>query len=440
MNSNHASPLVRRAAVVAGLALVVSPAVASAIHSGPDARPTYDEATIAEAKSGLDLLTSEHADDAAAAAVFLPAGIDCPVLPTANLVWFANDLGIEVDHESAFASIGPAERIAPDLVAVTPGGAAPSSAPAASDAAVVDAPTLVTTCGFGVPAGSTDGGAATPTISAETTTPETTAESVTGDDGLVPAEGLLLRVAAFDDSTFADDVATEHPDAEVVSPSVEGLDGEIVGHCAAAPGAAADACTVWWHQDGLGIGVELAGPTATFANGSATVQAMTPSVIATLRAAATGETPVIPTVAPDVPDSEPPASEPPLSEPPVSEPPASEPPASEPPIHEIEIPAGEQSITVEGVAEPGVAETYSFWTDAGQTIELSLTAVADNAAFSLYAPNGDRLVDSDTTFAGPAVGTGLFALEITSLGGTAEYTLTLTITGEPAAPATSTPG
>lgn len=436
-NPHSRARSLRRIAAAAGIALGAGIPVVAFAEAGPRRPATMPDPTepapeseavqtmaidadaIAEAKSGLSTFLGEHAGEVGSGPVFLQPDVGCPALPVDNLVWFADSLGIDADPLSAFASVDTAERAAPDLnggAAAQPGASVAESDTSAAEPGASTAEAgpavnqvLVATCGFGV----ASGGAAAPS-----TTPATGSESA----GPPPAEGVLLRVALFDDSTFADDVVAQHPDAQVVSPTTEGLEGELVGYCTPATGAGASDCTVWWHDDGLGIGIELTGPTATFDAASGAVEAMTPSVVATLRAPATGEAPDIPPP-PTVPEPTITGESTEPTEPP-STPPSSDPPGG----GTIEFPAGEDSATVEGELGEGIVDTWTLSASTGQTMEVLVYTDARNAAFSLYGPNGDRLAENVPSWTGDLPADGEYVIEVTSIGGQAVYELAVVIT------------
>jgi hypothetical protein len=67
-------------------------------------------------------------------------------------------------------------------------------------------------------------------------------------------------------------------------------------------------------------------------------------------------------------------------------------------------------------------------------IEVTVSATAGNATFELYTPSGDQMADDVTSFRGQLPSSGLYAIDVGSSGGLANYTLNVTITGQPAAP------
>ena len=198
--------------------------------------------------------------------MFLPPAAVCPVMPAGNLAGFAAELGIEADPLSAFVSVDRAATAAPDLAADAPATTEPTTVATGTGALIP-----VVTRGFGVASGSS-AAAAPPTSEGATSDAPASAQDTTG---LVAAAGVLLQAALLDDSTFAADISAANPQAQTVAPT-EGLEGEIVGHCAAASGPGADTCTTWWHQEGLAIGLELTGPVATFDTGMETISSMVP--------------------------------------------------------------------------------------------------------------------------------------------------------------------
>ena len=99
----------------------------------------------------------------------------------------------------------------------------------------------------------------------------------------------------------------------------------------------------------------------------------------------------------------------------------------------IRIPAGSTSTSVDGVVNRGNWHEFNFLAGAGQTLSLSLSSVAANATFRVYTPSGNFVAKDVSSFSGTLPERGFYMIEVGSTGGTADYTLTLGLTG------TSTP-
>jgi hypothetical protein len=107
----------------------------------------------------------------------------------------------------------------------------------------------------------------------------------------------------------------------------------------------------------------------------------------------------------------------------------------------IQFAPGATSGSVNGAVSRGDWHHWAARAFAGQTMEVTITADSGNATFELYTPSGDQMANDVRSFSGTLPQSGDYAIDVGSTGGLANYTLTLTITGEPAAPLTPpTPG
>jgi len=108
-----------------------------------------------------------------------------------------------------------------------------------------------------------------------------------------------------------------------------------------------------------------------------------------------------------------------------------------PPEHQvnrgrIEFAPGASSGQVSGTVAAGDWQHWVAWAAAGQMMEGS---VSGNATFEVYSPSGALLADDLDSFTTTLSASGDYVIDVGSTGGVANYTLTLTITGEPASPA-----
>ena len=100
----------------------------------------------------------------------------------------------------------------------------------------------------------------------------------------------------------------------------------------------------------------------------------------------------------------------------------------------IRFAAGSSSGSVNGAVARGDWEHWGARAQRGQTIEVTVSATAGNATFEVYTPAGDQLANDVTSFRGQLPASGLYAIDVGSTGGLANYTLNVSITGEPTAP------
>jgi hypothetical protein len=98
----------------------------------------------------------------------------------------------------------------------------------------------------------------------------------------------------------------------------------------------------------------------------------------------------------------------------------------------IEFAPGASSGQVSGTVAAGDWQHWVAWAAAGQTMELS---VSGNATFEIYSPSGALLADDLSSFTTELSASGDYVIDVGSTGGIANYTLTLTITGEQTTPA-----
>lgn len=93
---------------------------------------------------------------------------------------------------------------------------------------------------------------------------------------------------------------------------------------------------------------------------------------------------------------------------------------------------GMTSATVSGAVVRGDRDVYTLGARAGQSMEVSVKALEDNAAFTLKGPDGKYLPgaadgDDATSFKGSLPLSGTYLLEVGGTRGNAEYTLTVAI-------------
>ena len=95
----------------------------------------------------------------------------------------------------------------------------------------------------------------------------------------------------------------------------------------------------------------------------------------------------------------------------------------------IRFASGATSGSVNGAVARGDWHHWGARAQRGQTIEVTVSATAGNATFELYTPSGDQMADDVTSFRGQLPASGLFAIDVGSTGGLANYTLHVSITG-----------
>lgn len=93
---------------------------------------------------------------------------------------------------------------------------------------------------------------------------------------------------------------------------------------------------------------------------------------------------------------------------------------------------GASSATVSGGVVRGDRDVYTLGARAGQTMEVSISALEDNAAFVLRGPDGKYLPgagdgDDATGFKGVLPLAGSYVIEVGGTRGNAEYTLRVSI-------------
>jgi hypothetical protein len=100
----------------------------------------------------------------------------------------------------------------------------------------------------------------------------------------------------------------------------------------------------------------------------------------------------------------------------------------------IRFAAGSSSGAVHGAVARGNWQHWGARAQRGQTIEITVRASAGNATFELYTPSGSQMANDVTTFRGGLPASGIYAIDVGSTGGLANYTLDVRITGAPTAP------
>lgn len=94
---------------------------------------------------------------------------------------------------------------------------------------------------------------------------------------------------------------------------------------------------------------------------------------------------------------------------------------------EIRFATGTSSGEVENAVIRGERDLYTFDADAGQSVDLFLTSLEDNAVFDFRAPDGELLITEVSDFRLPLPLSGTYEICIGSIRGNASYTLTLGI-------------
>lgn len=400
------------AALPIQLAVASSPPDTSPSGNGP-ADPgaaggtiEISDADVADAKAALEQWLAEHALDAGTGAAAAPDGsspadpnetsaspaqsplptLPCPILPDENLDYFAEQAGLTPDAEPSSVEVADAAVLAPDLSTVDPDsgalGVACTASTVSGTAATVD---IGETAGTDVTA---QGGDSLPAGSI----------SLEGDTAPNLPE-LTVVATSMDDSEFAAAITAADPDAVVTSPD-GAVGGELVGHC----DTTIDRCQAWWHQDGLVIGITLAGVGSDVTTAVDLIDDIVPSAIVSLVATGEGTDPSIPA-------------------PPPTEP-------AEPPFERIEIPEGETSTSVTGSVDRGAFVPYAFAAGAGQQVDITLSAPDGNATFDMFTPGGELIANDQTTFSGTVPEHGDYLVQVGATTGSTDFELGVSITGE----------
>ena len=96
---------------------------------------------------------------------------------------------------------------------------------------------------------------------------------------------------------------------------------------------------------------------------------------------------------------------------------------------QIEFSEGATSATVEGTTSNQSFDSWSVAGDAGQLLEVNVTSEEGNVTFDVFTPEGDVLADDQTSVSVPLPADGLYAIEVGTGAESADYTLTVAVTG-----------
>ena len=93
---------------------------------------------------------------------------------------------------------------------------------------------------------------------------------------------------------------------------------------------------------------------------------------------------------------------------------------------------GKSSVTISGAVIRGDRDTYILGARAGQRMTVRVTAIEDNAAFTIEGPDGEFLpgageMDDATNVTVPLGKTGDYRIEVGGTRGNATYKLTVAI-------------
>ena len=88
---------------------------------------------------------------------------------------------------------------------------------------------------------------------------------------------------------------------------------------------------------------------------------------------------------------------------------------------------GSNSRTVQSAVVRGTRDTYLLSARAGQTMNVSISSVENNAVFDVVAPNGRTLKTETTSFTGSLRAAGDYKIVIGGTRGNATYTLQVSI-------------
>lgn len=100
----------------------------------------------------------------------------------------------------------------------------------------------------------------------------------------------------------------------------------------------------------------------------------------------------------------------------------------------LEFAPGATSTTVEGSVERGARQSYILGARAGQQMQVSITALEENAVFTIYQPDGTAIAGTEegqdaTNWAGTLPATGDYIISVGGTRGNATYTFVVSITG-----------
>jgi hypothetical protein len=113
-------------------------------------------------------------------------------------------------------------------------------------------------------------------------------------------------------------------------------------------------------------------------------------------------------------------------------------------LRPVHFQSGHTSITLDGALVRGDSDIWSFAANAGQTADIAVTALEDNASFVVFQPpasvsHGDDGLDVDGTmlpgtdsgdakhWSGKLPATGAYYIEVSGDRGNASYKLTISI-------------
>lgn len=88
---------------------------------------------------------------------------------------------------------------------------------------------------------------------------------------------------------------------------------------------------------------------------------------------------------------------------------------------------GGTSATIEGAAIRGERDVYRREASAGQTLEISVESLENNAVFDLFGPDGATLETEATTTSTVLPAHGAYVIVVGGTRGNASYTLTVSI-------------
>jgi hypothetical protein len=109
-------------------------------------------------------------------------------------------------------------------------------------------------------------------------------------------------------------------------------------------------------------------------------------------------------------------------------------------LQSVHFQAGQSSAMLEGSLVRGDSATYSFSANAGQTADISITALEDNASFAIYQPpatvshssdgldvDGATIVVDTKNWQGKLPASGAYYVQVGGDRGNASYKLTIKI-------------
>lgn len=93
----------------------------------------------------------------------------------------------------------------------------------------------------------------------------------------------------------------------------------------------------------------------------------------------------------------------------------------------VRFPRGRTSTILKGAVVRGTRDTFILGAAAGQTMTVHVSAVEDNASFSITTPGGDELVNDVDDWSGELPSRGDYRIEVGPTRGNATYTLEISI-------------